>query len=72
VVPPPPYVFGQEVVLRPLPATSWRFDGWSGRNAGELASNPDGSWTLLMDENKDLTATFTTFRVFVPVLFKRR
>jgi len=55
-----PYLSGTSATLEPVPVLGWTFSGWSGANAAELADNSDGTWDLLMDGNKDVTATFVT------------
>ena len=58
-VPGNPYTYGQTATLTPTAAAGWTFAGWSGVNAGELVDNGDGSWSLTVDGDKALTATFT-------------
>ncbi len=45
---------GTELTLEAYPATGWQFDGWSGDLSG--AASPQ---TIVMDGNKDVTATFS-------------
>ena len=47
------YDYGDVVTLTADPAEGWEFDGWSGDLTG--SENPT---TILMDENKTVTATF--------------
>jgi hypothetical protein len=53
-----PYEQGQTATFRPLADPGWRFDSWSGPDAPYLIDNRDGSWSLLVDENKEITAVF--------------
>jgi hypothetical protein len=53
-----PYLAGQIATLQPIPDPGWAFAGWSGPNAGDLADNGDGTWSLTVDGDKALTATF--------------
>jgi regulation of enolase protein 1 (concanavalin A-like superfamily) len=53
-----PYALGATVTLTPEPEAGWTFGGWSGPNAGDLQDNGDGTWALVMDEGKQVTATF--------------
>ncbi|MBN2391267.1 MAG: hypothetical protein JXR84_11105, partial [Anaerolineae bacterium] len=48
------YHYGDVITLTATPAAGWDFAGWSGALAGN--ANPA---TLVMDENKIVTATFT-------------
>jgi hypothetical protein len=54
-----PYAYGQTATLEPDADPGWSFDGWSGSDVGDLVDNGDGTWDLLMDEDKSVTATFT-------------
>ena len=53
-----PYERGQTAALKPLADPGWRFDSWSGPDALFLIDNRDGTWSLLVDENKGITAVF--------------
>jgi hypothetical protein len=53
-----PYEQGETAALRPLADPGWRFDSWSGPDALFLIDNRDGTWSLLVDDNKDITAVF--------------
>jgi uncharacterized repeat protein (TIGR02543 family) len=53
-----PYEHGTTVILTPAADAGYRFSGWSGTDAGDLIDNQDGSWSMVMDEAKSLTATF--------------
>ena len=53
-----PYEQGETAALRPSADPGWRFDGWSGPDALYLVDNWDGTWSLLLDENKEITAVF--------------
>jgi hypothetical protein len=65
-----PYPAGQVATLRPLPNPGWGFAGWSGPNAADLNDEGNGTWSLLMDEDKEVTATFVTYRVFLPIILR--
>lgn len=56
--PAPPYTYGTQLVLQPVPAAGWKFSGWSGANAGQLVNNGNGTWSLTIDGDKAVTATF--------------
>jgi uncharacterized repeat protein (TIGR02543 family) len=47
------YVAGTQVTLTAVPATGWRFEGWSGALSG--TTNPA---TLLMNGDRSVTASF--------------
>jgi hypothetical protein len=53
------YAFGDLVKLTPIPDADWYFGHWDGTDAGGLADNGDGTWSLTMDADKTLTAVFT-------------
>jgi len=53
------YDEGTSVTLSPVPAAGWSFDGWSGPDAGDLVDNGDGTWSIAMDADKSVTATFS-------------
>jgi PKD repeat protein len=46
------------VVMTPIPEPGWDFDQWSGTNAGDVIDNGDGTYSILMDTDKFLTAEF--------------
>ena len=52
------YTKGTVVSLKPEPDTGWAFDGWSGTDAGDLIDNNDGTWSITMDSDKIVNATF--------------
>jgi hypothetical protein len=62
---PEPYLYGEEVRLTPVPAAA--FGGWSGPDADDLVP-AGGSWILVMDGNKELTATF--YHIFLPLVHR--
>lgn len=65
------YPIGTQVTLRPIPDPSWSFKSWSGPNAVDLTDNGDGTWSLEMDNDKSITATFITqHQVLIPVIEK--
>ena len=53
------YNDGETVTLTPVPAAGWAFTGWSGLDAADLTNNGNGTWSLLMNGDKALAATFT-------------
>ena len=52
------YPSGTTVTLTPVPAEGRSFSGWSGANAGELVDNGNGTWSIVMNEAKTVSATF--------------
>ncbi len=50
----PTYIYGTSVELEAFPDPGWAFDHWSGDLTGN--TNPD---TIIMDDNKEVTAHFT-------------
>jgi hypothetical protein len=54
-----PYRYGEVATLQPIPDPGWFFDDWSGPDASGLSDNLDGTWSLRMDGDKMVTATFT-------------
>jgi len=53
-----PYRDGTTVTLTPVPDQGFIFDEWTGMNGSDVV-NTAGVFTIVMDENKSLTATFT-------------
>jgi len=53
------YTAGTQVTLTPVPGTGYEFDSWSGEDYLDLVDQSNGSWTILMDEDRVLTANFT-------------
>ncbi len=53
-----PYDAGTTVTLTPVPDACNVFSGWSGTDASDLTDNGDGTWSITMDDNKSVTATF--------------
>ena len=53
-----PYLAGQAATLEPIADPGWAFAGWSGPDAGDLADRGDGTWSLTVDDDKAVTATF--------------
>jgi hypothetical protein len=52
------YGTGTVVTLTPKPALNWTFDQWSGPNQGDLVDLGSGSWSILMNSDKGVTANF--------------
>jgi len=68
-----PYHYNEIATLEPVADAGWTFAGWSGPDAGELSDNGDGTWSITMDGNKSVTATFTQdedtdYQVFLPLI----
>ena len=42
-----------------MPSTGNNFISWDGTNVGDLNDNGDGSWSIVMNAAKSLTANFT-------------
>jgi uncharacterized repeat protein (TIGR02543 family) len=61
--PDPPYYDGDVVTVTATADIAWSFAGWSGDLLG--TDNPD---TITMDGSKSVTATFTTYRIFLPLV----
>lgn len=59
------YTYGETVTLTANPQFAWAFAGWSGDVSG--ASNPI---TLTMTGNTVVQATFSTNRVFIPLVLR--
>jgi len=56
---------GTTVTLSALPDNGWTFGSWSGD--GTAVSN---QWQVVMDGNKSVTATFTQYQIYLPVILK--
>jgi hypothetical protein len=54
-----PYYHDTEARLEPIPEPGWSFAAWGGTDVGDLRDNEDGTWSLTMDDDKAVTATFT-------------
>ena len=67
-----PYHYNEIATLEPVADPGWTFAGWSGPDAGELSDNGDGTWSITMDGNKSVTATFTqggdNYQIFLPLI----
>ncbi|MDT8896960.1 hypothetical protein QYE77_01690 [Thermanaerothrix sp. 4228-RoL] len=59
------YTYGEAVTLTANPQSTWTFVGWSGGLSG--LSNPV---TLTMSGNTTIQATFSTNRVFIPLVLR--
>jgi uncharacterized repeat protein (TIGR02543 family) len=57
--PGPSYADGTVVTLTPAASLGSSFGGWSGPDADALTDNLDGSWSLIMDQDRELTGAFT-------------
>ena len=64
------YYHGDSVILTPLPAPGWSFAGWGGPNGPDVADNGDGTWSLLMDEDKVIQAEFSLRQLRVDVTYQ--
>ncbi|MEZ5105135.1 MAG: InlB B-repeat-containing protein [Draconibacterium sp.] len=51
------YVTGTEVTLIPVPNSGFKFDTWTGDDAGDI-SGSGGVYTIVMDGNKSVSAAF--------------
>jgi hypothetical protein len=67
-----PYNEDEEVELEPIPSSGWSFDGWSGQDAGDLVEKDASTWSLTMDGDKRLTATFVTDQISIYLPLVRR
>ena len=48
------------VTLTPVAAPCYAFDHWGGTNSGDLTDNGDGTWSIVMSDNKAVTANFVS------------
>ncbi len=68
------YNEGTSVTLTPVPISGYEFATWSGTNAADPNDNGNGTWSLIMDGDKSLTANFSISTANVapdqPVLVK--
>jgi hypothetical protein len=64
------YYHGDSVILTPLPAPGWSFAGWGGPDGPDVADNGDGTWSLLMDEDKVVQAEFSLRQLRVDVTYQ--
>jgi hypothetical protein len=57
---PPGGVYGDGTVvtLTPKPGAGWTLERWSGPSRDDLVDLGNGSWSITMDADKDLTADF--------------
>ncbi|MFC2036389.1 hypothetical protein ACFLYD_00245 [Chloroflexota bacterium] len=62
-----PYLYFEAATLRPTPTAGWIFGGWSGPDAADLSDNGDGTWSVRMNEDKEVTASFL-MQTFLPLL----
>jgi hypothetical protein len=62
-----PYTYGQTATLEPVAAAGWTFTGWSGADVGDLSDNGDGTWDLIMDGDKAITAIFG-HNIYLPII----
>jgi uncharacterized repeat protein (TIGR01451 family) len=63
------YTAGTTVTLTPLPSAGYKFNSWSGANAGDIV-NTAGVYTIVMNENKSVSANFTTIDdyIYLPII----
>ncbi len=52
------YAPGAVLTLTPNPAVNHSLSEWAGANASDLTNNGDGTYSLLMNEDKEITANF--------------
>ncbi len=52
------YNQGATVILTPVADAGYAFSSWSGPDAGDLTDNGNGSWSIVMDADKSVTANF--------------
>ncbi len=52
------YNEGSTVILTPVPDSGYLFSSWSGANAGDLVDNGNGTWSIVMNTDKAVTANF--------------
>jgi uncharacterized repeat protein (TIGR02543 family) len=62
-----PYHLNDLVTLTPQAATGWLFQDWGGRNSNDLINNLDGTWGLVMDEDKTVKANFSQITYLLTV-----
>jgi hypothetical protein len=63
------YYDGTVVTLTPNADPNWSFIDWVGPDAGDVLDNGDGTWSITMDSDKEITPRFMT-RTFLPIIFK--
>jgi hypothetical protein len=68
--PPGPYLYGEVVTLTPRPDPGWVFEGWSGPDGEDPVDNQDGTWRLTMDADKEVTADFVKYRIYLPFVVR--
>ena len=59
------YAYGTVVTLTPVANSLYEFSTWSGADAEDPSDNGNGTWSLVMDSNKSITANFTLLPVNV-------
>jgi len=59
------YTYGEAVTLTAMPQAGWSFAGWSGGASG--TANPVA---ITITENTAVTATFSTNRIFIPLVLR--
>ena len=52
--------YGTTVTLTPDPGLGYSFKDWTGTHAADLTYNNDGTWSILINGNKSVTANFVT------------
>ena len=69
------YIYGTEVILTPIPSPGFLFSDWTGANAGDLVSNGDETWSIIMNSNEDIIANFvpdtSLFSTYLPLILKK-
>jgi uncharacterized repeat protein (TIGR02543 family) len=53
------YTENSTVTLTPVPNTGYVFSAWDGVDDNDLIDNGNGTWSIIMNDNKSLSAIFT-------------
>lgn len=65
-----PYLYGEVATLKPMPGAGNVFKGWA--DAADLTNNGNGTWSVTMDKDKDVTAMFGKAQLFLPLIIRNR
>ena len=52
------YAAGTTVILTPIANSGFAFSHWSGADASDVIDNGNGTWSIVMDGDKSITANF--------------